>query len=84
MVQEVGLPIKATTGVVGLCRARDPKISQIRRPHHWWPKNSSHNSNEKQKEEKTMRKQPNIIITGTPGVGKTVHSEQIAQDTGLN
>ncbi|KAL1975310.1 hypothetical protein VTN31DRAFT_3702 [Thermomyces dupontii] len=30
-----------------------------------------------------MRTQPNIIITGTPGVGKTVHSTQIAQDTGL-
>lgn len=30
-----------------------------------------------------MRTAPNIIITGTPGVGKTIHSEQIAQDTGL-
>jgi broad-specificity NMP kinase len=30
-----------------------------------------------------MRTSPNIIITGTPGVGKTVHSEQVAQDTGL-
>ncbi|KAL4929644.1 peptidase family C78-domain-containing protein [Aspergillus undulatus] len=30
-----------------------------------------------------MRKSPNIIITGTPGVGKTVHCEQLAQDTGL-
>ncbi|KAL3458034.1 DUF1671-domain-containing protein [Aspergillus heterothallicus] len=26
---------------------------------------------------------PNIIVTGTPGVGKTVHCEQLAQDTGL-
>ncbi|KAL6235433.1 hypothetical protein BDW75DRAFT_230280 [Aspergillus navahoensis] len=30
-----------------------------------------------------MRTSPNIIITGTPGVGKTVHCEQLAQDTGL-
>lgn len=30
-----------------------------------------------------MRSAPNIIITGTPGVGKTIHSEQVAQDTGL-
>ncbi|KAL2809490.1 DUF1671-domain-containing protein [Aspergillus granulosus] len=31
----------------------------------------------------TMRTSPNIIITGTPGVGKTVHCEQLALDTGL-
>ncbi|KAI9371128.1 DUF1671-domain-containing protein [Aspergillus egyptiacus] len=30
-----------------------------------------------------MRNLPNIVITGTPGVGKTVHCEQLAQDTGL-
>lgn len=30
-----------------------------------------------------MRTSPNIIITGTPGVGKTVHCEQLAQDIGL-
>lgn len=30
-----------------------------------------------------MRTAPNIIITGTPGVGKTIHSEQVAEDTGL-
>ena len=30
-----------------------------------------------------MREIPNIIITGTPAVGKTVHCEQVAQDTGL-
>lgn len=30
-----------------------------------------------------MRTAPNIIITGTPGVGKTIHSEQVAQETGL-
>ncbi|PGH05975.1 hypothetical protein AJ79_06664 [Helicocarpus griseus UAMH5409] len=30
-----------------------------------------------------MRTLPNIIITGTPGVGKTVHCEQLAQETGL-
>jgi Cdc6-like AAA superfamily ATPase len=30
-----------------------------------------------------MRTSPNIIITGTPGVGKTVHSEQVSQETGL-
>jgi adenylate kinase len=30
-----------------------------------------------------MRKAPNIIITGTPGVGKTAHCEQLATNTGL-
>ncbi|KAF9887663.1 factor activating pos9 [Aspergillus nanangensis] len=30
-----------------------------------------------------MRSLPNLIITGTPGVGKTVHCEQLAQETGL-
>ncbi|KAH8434716.1 factor activating pos9 [Aspergillus melleus] len=30
-----------------------------------------------------MRTTPNVIITGTPGVGKTVHCQQLAQDTGL-
>ena len=29
------------------------------------------------------RTQPNIIITGTPGVGKTSHCEQLAANTGL-
>ena len=29
------------------------------------------------------RNQPNIIITGTPGVGKTSHAELLAQSTGL-
>lgn len=29
------------------------------------------------------RKLPNIVITGTPGVGKTTHAEQLAQATGL-
>ena len=31
----------------------------------------------------TMRTQPNIIVTGTPGVGKTTHCETLAQNTGL-
>lgn len=31
----------------------------------------------------TTRNSPNIIITGTPGVGKTVHCDQLAQETGL-
>jgi adenylate kinase len=31
-----------------------------------------------------MRTNPNIIITGTPGVGKTTHCEVLAQSTGLN
>ena len=30
-----------------------------------------------------MRSSPNIIITGTPGVGKTTHCEQLASSTGL-
>jgi adenylate kinase len=30
-----------------------------------------------------MRTKPNIIITGTPGVGKTSHAELLAQSTGL-
>lgn len=29
------------------------------------------------------RKNPNIVITGTPGVGKTTHAEQLARATGL-
>lgn len=32
---------------------------------------------------KKMRTSPNIIITGTPGVGKTTHCEQLASSTGL-
>lgn len=30
-----------------------------------------------------MRKQPNIIVTGTPGVGKSTHAELLAENTGL-
>lgn len=30
-----------------------------------------------------MRSQPNIIVTGTPGVGKTTHCESLAENTGL-
>jgi adenylate kinase len=30
-----------------------------------------------------MRSQPNIIVTGTPGVGKTTHCETLAQTAGL-
>ena len=30
-----------------------------------------------------MRKLPNVVVTGTPGVGKSVHCEQLAQITGL-
>jgi adenylate kinase len=30
-----------------------------------------------------MRSHPNIIITGTPGVGKTAHCESLTQSTGL-
>ena len=29
------------------------------------------------------RTAPNIIVTGTPGVGKTSHSEELAKKTGL-
>lgn len=30
-----------------------------------------------------MRQSPNIIVTGTPGVGKTTHCESLAERTGL-
>ncbi|KAH8683104.1 AAA domain-containing protein [Tricladium varicosporioides] len=30
-----------------------------------------------------VRALPNIIVTGTPGVGKTTHCEMLAQNTGL-
>ncbi|OLN95423.1 Adenylate kinase isoenzyme 6 HBR1-like protein [Colletotrichum chlorophyti] len=30
-----------------------------------------------------MRTSPNIIVTGTPGVGKTTHCEELAKKTGL-
>jgi adenylate kinase len=29
------------------------------------------------------RKDPNIVVTGTPGVGKTTHCEMLAERTGL-
>ena len=32
---------------------------------------------------KMSRNQPNIIITGTPGVGKTSHCNLLAANTGL-
>lgn len=32
----------------------------------------------------TIRKLPNIIITGTPGVGKTTHCQQLAEATELS
>ena len=30
-----------------------------------------------------MRSRPNIIVTGTPGVGKTSHCERLAEEIGL-
>ena len=30
-----------------------------------------------------MRDSPNLVVTGTPGVGKTTHCELLAQRTGL-
>ena len=30
-----------------------------------------------------MRTSPNIVVTGTPGVGKTTHCELLAERTGL-
>lgn len=30
-----------------------------------------------------IRTEPNIIITGTPGVGKTSHCEELSRTTGL-
>ena len=29
------------------------------------------------------RKNPNIVVTGTPGVGKTTHAEQLARNLGF-
>lgn len=40
-------------------------------------------SDDEPQREHTMRTQPNIIVTGTPGVGKTTHCETLAQNTGL-
>ena len=34
-------------------------------------------------DEEMARQNPNIVITGTPGVGKTTHAEQLAQATGF-
>ncbi len=34
-------------------------------------------------DEPQPRSRPNILITGTPGTGKTTTSEQVAQQTGL-
>lgn len=31
----------------------------------------------------SMRTQPNVIVTGTPGVGKTTHCQNLAERTGL-
>ncbi|KAI9797534.1 MAG: factor activating pos9 [Piccolia ochrophora] len=31
----------------------------------------------------TMRQEPNIIVTGTPGVGKSSHAELLSSNTGL-
>ena len=31
-----------------------------------------------------LRTQPNIIITGTPGTGKSTHCEQLAEKTGMH
>lgn len=33
--------------------------------------------------QRKMRESPNIIVTGTPGVGKTTHCEILAEKTGL-
>jgi broad-specificity NMP kinase len=33
--------------------------------------------------QKPARQKPNILITGTPGTGKTTHSELVAAETGL-
>lgn len=53
------------------------------------PRSQSHNiifrpaTTRQNREDNMARKSPNIVITGTPGVGKTTHAEQLAQATGL-
>lgn len=45
---------------------------------------SAHNQLVRLRQIHTMARQnPNIVITGTPGVGKTTHAEQLAQATGF-
>ncbi|KAJ4407387.1 factor activating pos9 [Didymella pomorum] len=55
-------------------------VLESRNSEHAWAKDSGTDADLK---EEMARKNPNIIITGTPGVGKTTHAEQLAQATGL-
>jgi hypothetical protein len=52
------------------------------RAHHHRIQNRQGKESEK-KAKSEMRKQPNILVTGTPGVGKSTHCTQIAEQTGL-
>ncbi|KAJ8327541.1 factor activating pos9 [Batrachochytrium dendrobatidis] len=45
---------------------------------------SSHEDDTRDKIEKPVRSRPNILITGTPGTGKTTTSELVAIATGLH
>ncbi|XJO72216.1 hypothetical protein BDV3_003362 [Batrachochytrium dendrobatidis] len=45
---------------------------------------SSHEDDTRDKIEKHVRSRPNILITGTPGTGKTTTSELVAIATGLH
>ena len=56
------------------CRSRNPRH----------PTRSLHATDSATSLHNTMARQnPNIVITGTPGVGKTTHAEQLAQATGF-
>jgi Cdc6-like AAA superfamily ATPase len=51
--------------------------------HHSHAPNLPPRRNDNSNSNSAMRTEPNIIITGTPGVGKTCHCTLLASSTGL-